>query len=199
VINASGQVAFDAGIGLGQDTYVYTNGSYVALVSLGGSLTSPAAINDQGQVVGTSQIAVVPRGSPSHAFLYSGGPLQDLGTLGGPVSGALGINDAGEIVGNSRTATSGFDTDGFLYANGTMYDLNNLTTGDAGYVINSAVAINADGQIAADATTPSGQEHAVLLTPTSTPSAIALPPAVCTALAALPLLLFGKRIRRVLA
>lgn len=58
---------------------------------------------------------------------------------------------------------------GFLYLDGTMYDLNDLTLGAPGYVITSAVAINDSGQIAADAITPSGQAHAVLLTPSAAP------------------------------
>ena len=72
-----------------------------------------------------------------------------------------------------------------------MYDLNGLLLNAAGYVVEAAEAINASGQIAATAYTPTGEVHAVLLTPTV--SAVPLPSAAWASLTALPLMLLGKR------
>jgi probable HAF family extracellular repeat protein len=70
---------------------------------------SGGAINNRGQVIGTSNLA---GNQTHHAFLWEGS-LTDLGTLGGDNSEAYWINDAGEIVGRadvpgSQTTTMGF-------------------------------------------------------------------------------------------
>lgn len=167
------------------------------IINLGTSLSGNSyagGINSSGEIVGYSAAGGFLQGGPAHAFLYSPGAagLKDLGTLGGLESDGYGINDSGEVVGSSDT-TGGW-TDGFLYVDGQMYDLNNLVSGDAGNVIASAVATNASGQIAADAVTPSGQEHAVLLTATS----VAFPSALWAGLSMLPLLLLLRKPPRLL-
>jgi probable HAF family extracellular repeat protein len=70
------------------------------LGTLGGSGSVAYGINNNGQVVGQSDMSI---GSP-HAFLYSGGQMMDLNTLLPANSGwvlldARAINDAGQIVG----------------------------------------------------------------------------------------------------
>jgi probable HAF family extracellular repeat protein len=68
----------------------------------GGTSSHAAAINDSGQVVGSSSTT----SSFSHAFLFDNGVMIDLGTLpGGTLSGATAINNHGQIVGSS-TATN---------------------------------------------------------------------------------------------
>lgn len=176
-INAAGQV-------VGHTTdhpFLYTDGTMIDLGSLGGNNGVAQAINDKGQVVGRS--ATTNNGS-IHAFLYSGGSMQDLGSLGG-TSGATGINDSGVIVGDSSQGA-------FVYVNGTMYDLNPLIANGSGYFVEAAKAIDARGQIAANAIAPGGEQHAVLLTPTSVP----LPPAAWAVLPVIPLLWLGGRRRR---
>jgi probable HAF family extracellular repeat protein len=193
-INNNGQMVFNSDVGPTTGGYLYSGGNLTELPTLGGFSGMVHAINDQGQIVGAAMTAGPYRGGDEHAYLDSAGTIQDLGTLpGDTTSEALGINNAGAIVGDSETGL-GIPGHGFLDVNGTMYDLNALVSDDSGYLITSAVAINADGQIAADAITPSGQEHAVLLTPTAT--ALPLPPAFWASLTALPLLLVGKRLRR---
>jgi len=67
--------------------------------SLGGSVTA-LGINDNGDIVGTSQLT--PDGSsPLHAFLYrhASRSMVDLGTPGGSSSEAFAINDSGTISG----------------------------------------------------------------------------------------------------
>ena len=90
--------------------------------------------------------------------------MQDLGTLGGPSSYAYGVNDAGQVVGSSNV----IGPDGahaFVYRDGAMRDLNDLAqAADAGWVLNSARAINASGQIVGFGTYK-GETAAFLLTP----------------------------------
>jgi probable HAF family extracellular repeat protein len=191
-INASGQVAGWGVFGPPTSAFLYSNGTVQLIQTPTGYQSDAIGINNLGQVVGYSNFGHFSNGrNPVEAFLYSNGVAQDLGTLGGAGSQALGINDAGEVVGESDVSSSTHEH-GFLDVNGTMYDLNDLTIGESGYLITSAVGINSSGQIAANAITPSGQEHAVLLSPSSIP----LPPAAWAAVSALPLLFFGRRFRR---
>jgi probable HAF family extracellular repeat protein len=64
----------------------------------GGHSSSAAALNDFGQVVGSSDVA----GSKNHSFLWTAGALQNLGTLpGGSHSGASGISTCAQVAGQS--------------------------------------------------------------------------------------------------
>jgi probable HAF family extracellular repeat protein len=198
-INSSGEVIGAQAEGPSSSAFIYSNGTYQEVPPLGsgprGPNIAPSAINDAGQVVGSSETPVPadPASTATHAFLYSSGATEDLGTLSGEEgnSNALGINNPGEVVGSAFKV--GYATlRGFLFLDGTMYDLNDLTLGAPGYVITSAVAINDSGQIAADAFTPSGQEHAVLLTPSAAP----LPPAAWTGLGTIAIVAGGLVSRR---
>jgi probable HAF family extracellular repeat protein len=62
------------------------------MVDLGGE---PFAVNDEGQVVGTS-------GTRAFSWTTDGG-VVDLGTLGGRTSGATAVNEAGQMAGWSET------------------------------------------------------------------------------------------------
>ena len=95
----------------------------------------------------------------SHAFLHDGTVFHDLGTLGGLYSLAYAINEAGQIVGLSTPAgpaefvgSSTWASRAFLYANGTMQDLNSLA-GDSTWTLESALAINDQGLIVGYGTT----------------------------------------------
>jgi probable HAF family extracellular repeat protein len=147
--NASGQVLIVSngpvpagGSGVPQ-AYLYSNGQFTNLGTLGGSTNIPAALNDAGQVTGSSN----PSDSlPPHAYLYSGGKLTDLGTLGGQQSIGLGINASGEVTGSAQLAGSNFLEHAFLYMNGKMIDLGTLGPG-----LNSeGLAINGAGQVVGD-------------------------------------------------
>lgn len=139
----------------------------------------------------------VGRAFTSRAYLYDNGMVTHLGVTGFANSYAQGINDRGQVVGwltNADDSGSG----GFLYSDGATYNLNDLLVNAPGYSITDAFGINDSGQIIAEANIPSKFpiDDAVLLTPISTPTAIALPPAAWAAISAIPLLFFGKRIRR---
>jgi probable HAF family extracellular repeat protein len=117
----------------------------VDLGTLGGSSSWPSAINDKGQVVGSSNLA---GDQNNHAFLYKDGKMTDLGTLGGTSSEAKGINESGQVVGWSDNSSG--QRRGFLYdsTNG-MRDLNDLIPADSGWTMYEAAGINTDGQIVA--------------------------------------------------
>ena len=101
-INKHGQIVGQASTLSGdKHAFLYENGIMTDLGTLpGDTSSSAAAINDRGQIVGTS-------GFPGeHAFLFDNGVMIDLGTLpGGTSSGATAINNHGQVVGSS-TATN---------------------------------------------------------------------------------------------
>lgn len=78
------------------------------------------AVNDRGDVVGTSETA----SGDLHAFLWRDGRMLDLGTLGGPTSRATAVNDRGQVAGYSETADG--VTHAFLWEGGRMTDLGSL-------------------------------------------------------------------------
>ena len=126
---------------------VWTNGTPTVLPTLGGGSSSGTAINNNGQVVGTSQTST----GAEDGFLWSNGTMTDLGPSFSPAA----INDSGVIVGGQ-----------FVYSNGTLQNLNNLIPAGSPYQIESATGINNNGQIVANATdTATGQTHALLLNP----------------------------------
>ena len=77
----------------------------------GGNSSSAAAIDDRGQVVGSSEVA----DGKSHSFLWVAGVMQDLGTLSeGSNSGASGISICGQVAGQSDFGGSGAKTHAFV-------------------------------------------------------------------------------------
>lgn len=87
-----------------------------------------AAINDAGQVAGTSSYA-----AGSHALLYGSGGVIDLGTLANDSSNGMGstassLNDAGAVVGSSNYGYGEANhTHSFLYQNGQMVAIGDWT------------------------------------------------------------------------
>jgi len=93
------------------------------LGTLGGDASTATGINDNGQVVGFSN--VTPGALHKEAFLWSNGTMQGLGYFAGlPAylnsSKAYGINAAGQVVGGSSGPGGG---GAFVYSNGTMTDI----------------------------------------------------------------------------
>ncbi len=108
------------------------------LGTLDGVSTAALAINDAGQVVGSTWIGE----QPPRAFLWLPGQgMRELGTLGGVGTEAFGINDAGQVVGYGTT-TDGAARHAFVWtARDGMEDLYPLTG------MTDARAINNRGQV----------------------------------------------------
>ncbi|HEX6433216.1 MAG TPA: plastocyanin/azurin family copper-binding protein [Gemmatimonadales bacterium] len=123
-INNQGQV-----IGIASGAFIWRNGVFRNLGSLGGGSTIPNALNEAGQVVGESYTSA----GDAHAFLWENGVMRDLGTLGAPfvsgqvLSSATGINAAGQIVGWAPTSDDLIGSRrAFLWENGRMTRLASL-------------------------------------------------------------------------
>lgn len=143
-VNASGQITGSTGPGGdsgNSGVFIYSNGSFTYLGTLGGNSGIGNGINASGQVAGYSTDAV----GTYRAFISKGDTLVDIGDLGGGTAVAYAINDAGAVVGSSVT------TDGsnhpFLYSNGKMTDLGTLGSPQGGDWWNSAQGINKSGVV----------------------------------------------------
>jgi probable HAF family extracellular repeat protein len=90
-------------------------------ITLGGTWSTAQAINDLGQVVGTSQIS----GDMSyHGFIYYKGTITDIGLIN-----PYDINNPGQVVGLYNTEINGDSTvRSFIYTNGVLTDLGTISS-----------------------------------------------------------------------
>jgi probable HAF family extracellular repeat protein len=144
---------------------IWEKGQATNLGSLGGALaTFPYSINNQGQVVGQSNLT---GDAVFHAFLWQKGAMADLGVLPGDIASiAFGLNDPSQAVGTSFGPN--FSTmRAFLWQNGVMTDLNTLLKpGSTSLYLLLGNAINARGEITGQAFNPStGEFRAYLAIP----------------------------------
>lgn len=125
------------------------------LGTLGGTYSSGAALNEAGQVIGSSHLTA---NTALHPFLWQSGiGKQDLNTLGGSHAMALGINSVGQVVGNSQIAGD-TTTRGFVWNVGAMSQLSTL-----GGTRSRATAINDNGVMTGAASlSTDAAEHSVV-------------------------------------
>jgi probable HAF family extracellular repeat protein len=84
------------------DPFQWVNGTMKDLGTLGGNFGAPSALNNRGQVVGTSNLT---GDTTTHPFLWTKhGGMQDLGTLGGNNGLTNWISNSGDIVGKADLA-----------------------------------------------------------------------------------------------
>jgi probable HAF family extracellular repeat protein len=112
--------------------------------------------NEVGDVVGESATAYIDTaGHPAiHAFLWNSGKITDLGSISGPnyTSKAVAVNDSHEVIGVSEavaTATGALLQRAFVYTNGKMYNLTFYTTSGPTALLEDALWIDCQGNIAA--------------------------------------------------
>jgi len=126
------------------DPFIWHNGKFVDLGTLGGTNGFAQCANNRLQVIGQSSVAANPAacnfpavgpegGGPGcHAFFWENGVMTDLGTLGGDKSQALWLNDAGVTVGSADlSGPSGSQRHhAVVWINGKIHDLGTVL-GDA--------------------------------------------------------------------
>jgi probable HAF family extracellular repeat protein len=100
--------------------FLWQSGKITDLHSPAGQLIDSMAINNEGQVIWTTQNG----GLVMHGFLWQGGKLTDLGTLNGKPIAVSAINDRGQIVGTNAPDSKPYDKQhAFIWQNGTMTQL----------------------------------------------------------------------------
>jgi probable HAF family extracellular repeat protein len=147
VINKTGQIAVGGMAGynptggyLYQLAATYQNG-WTVLGALASHISAAQAINDSGQMVGSSDTATY-----QHAVLFANGAITDLGTppvAGFPASVAVAINNAGLVAGYVTSTNSSSTEHAAIFANGVITDLHPLVGGYESY----ANAVSDSGQV----------------------------------------------------
>jgi probable HAF family extracellular repeat protein len=126
------QCSFNGALIPTQDPFLWENGKMIDLGTLGGTCGLPYWMNNQGQVVGQSDLA---GDLSSHPFLWTTNKgMQDMGTLGGSSGSASMITDLGIVVGGTLLAGDN-QIDAFLW-DGKMHDLGALDGCSYAFAIN---------------------------------------------------------------
>jgi probable HAF family extracellular repeat protein len=165
VVGTSGKCKINLPMGA-IEAILWRNGRPINLGNLGGRRFNIGfSINNKSEVTGQANTGRhCCHGLPVfHAYLWRKGVMRDLGTLpGDPASLGNSINNKTQIVGLSETPST---VRGFLWQNGTMYDMNDLIPADAHFLVQETLGINDRGQIAGYGLNAKGYLRAFLATP----------------------------------
>ena len=160
-INSSGTIT---GTSSGAD------GTYSAFIYRAGTMTAlprpswatwchGGAIDDAGTVYGACV-----GGGHLHVVTWSAGTMTDGGIVPDATGGDIqAANARGQAVGSVST-TTGLSV-AILFANGKIYNLNDLIPSGSGWKLERANDINAAGVIVGDGENPAGQSHGFVLKP----------------------------------
>jgi probable HAF family extracellular repeat protein len=165
-LNNKGQVVGQSNLA-GDNTYhpfLWQKGKKMKdLGTLGGNSGTATWINDAGVIVGGAWT----RGNRAfHAVLWKNGKRHSLGVLTGyKHSLAYSINSKSQIVGCVTNDLNTGCSRGFLWENGTMFNLNKLIARGSGITLTMPLNINDRGEIATWGVLQDGFTHAVLLVP----------------------------------
>jgi len=171
-INDSSQLTGRRGIPASSDeAFIWDDGELLFLGPIpGGTTSTPAGINNQGQIAGAGLIEEGGSEEPTvRSFFWNGGVMSPLGGLSGyAVTTARGLNDSGQVVGSCVAYIGSSDWRGFLWQNGSLHDLNDLMPPAVG-LIERAWDVNNSGLIVGDGVSPGSCPVAFLLTPINRP------------------------------
>jgi probable HAF family extracellular repeat protein len=180
-INSAGTIVGGADTTAGQQhAFIWRNGRMTDLgTPAGWSRALAIAVSDNGRIVGSGDDA----SGRLRGFSYLNGVWTVIGPIGADTaSAAEDVNSAGYVVGFSSTRYLAADQPqsrndpqdvisasdhAWLYAGGTLYDLQTLIPPGSGWQLVRADAINENGQITGAGWAPNGYQHGFLLTPTS--------------------------------
>jgi probable HAF family extracellular repeat protein len=121
------------------------------LGTFGGEQATLRDINDSGQIIGSTSGGTGATATSS-PFLLQNGQKTNLGSLGGATGSTTGINQFGQVVGVSQNGVG--QNLAFVWNNGVIKDLNNLTVtnptfGGSKVILTNATGINNFGDISA--------------------------------------------------
>jgi len=138
-INNLGQVVGAMSVGDSYHAFVHAGASVTDLGTFGGEGSTAFAINDAGQVAGTSYSY---SDTPTRGFLYSSGTMSAIQTAGSTY--AYGINNGGTVVGGMTVSTPDGDVQhAYTWTGSGFTDLGTLAIGDG----SRAFAINGRGEV----------------------------------------------------
>jgi probable HAF family extracellular repeat protein len=171
--NLKGDLTFHA--------FVWDREELKDLGTLGGDRSVALAINEAGQIIGRAGVTEICTAcSPGnqkqlhHPFLWKDGAMTDLGLVAGDTGGtAYSINSRGQIVGiskqcmqiNSDDSCDGPVSHGFLWEDGSLFDLQSLIDPASTITVTSVTNINERGEITGTGVLANGDTHAYLLVP----------------------------------
>jgi probable HAF family extracellular repeat protein len=101
-INRFGAIGGTYNTSLGAHGFVYRDGVFMDVGTLGGPYSEVAGVNDRGAAVGKSLTS----GFQYHPYVYQDGVIKDLGTFGGSFGIATSINNRGEVVGTAHDSAN---------------------------------------------------------------------------------------------
>jgi probable HAF family extracellular repeat protein len=167
VVGISGKCDIAVGRFSARRAVMWDHGHVIDIGGLGGVAWNTAmALDNAGVVVGFADTTGDQSGVPNfRAFIWTKEEgIKDLGTLPGDIlSEALDINDRGQVVGISIGASA---TRAFIWQNGKMTNLQTLMPPGYANLLESAQAINDQGQITGYMANPTtGQQLTFLATP----------------------------------